>query len=304
MEDWLINFFIERKILPFISKKGRIFFKGKGLKSLDKKEKDEIAKKLTEFIKSKEDCLNLRKKIIEKIKEDYDFLPIKNWVAEERPRELLIKKGEKFLSLAKLLAIILRTGKEGESAEDLAKKLLNHFGSLSAIDNATIDEIKRIPGIGLAKACTLKASLELGKRLLLEKAESKKKLKSPKDVIEYVSEKFGPYLFNSKKEYFSIILLDIKNKIIDTLELSKGSNNASIVDIKEIISEATKRLASSVILVHNHPSGETEPSEEDISLTKKIIEALRLCGIKVLDHIIIGRDKESYTSFLKLGLIS
>ncbi len=304
MDESLINFFIERKILPFLSKKGKIFLKGKGAKILNKEEEENILKRLKEYIKTKEDCLNLRRKIINKIKESYDFLPIKNWVVEERPRELLIKKGERYLSLSKLLAIILRTGKEGESAEDLAKRLLNYFGSLSAIDNATIDEISKIPGIGLAKACTLKASFELGKRLLQEKAESKKKLKSPKDVIEYVSEKVGPYLFNSKKEYFSIILLDIKNKVIDTLELSKGSNNASIVDIKEIISEATKRLASSVILVHNHPSGETEPSEEDISLTQKIVSACNICGIKVLDHIIIGRNRESYTSFLKLGLIS
>ncbi|MEO0086837.1 MAG: DNA repair protein RadC [candidate division WOR-3 bacterium] len=303
MEEGLINFFIEKEILPFISKKGKIFFKGKGLKSLDNKEKQEIYKKLAEFIRSPEDCLNLRRKIINRMKENYNFLPIKNWVEEERPRELLIKKGEKSLSLAKLLAIILRTGKEGESAEDLAKKLLNHFGSLSAIDNATIDEISKIPGIGLAKACSLKAALELGKRLLIEKAENKKKLKSPQDVIDYVSEKIGPYLFNAKKEHFSVIFLDIKNKVIDTLELSKGSNNASIVDIKEIISEAIKRLANGVILVHNHPSGETEPSKEDISLTKKIIQACNICGIRVLDHIIVGRNKENYTSFLKLGLI-
>lgn len=302
MED-LVNFFVAKRILPFISKKGKIFLKGKGLRNLDNEEKDKLFNKLESFIKTNEDCDYLRKRIINKVKEHSNFLPIKNWVEEERPRELLIKKGEKFLSLAKLLAIILRTGREGESAEDLAKKLLNHFGSLSAIDNATVNEISRIPGIGLAKACSLKASLELGKRLLAERAEGHKKLKSPQDVINYVSEKIGPYLFNAKKEFFSVIFLDIKNKVIDTLELSKGSNNASIVDIKEIISEAVKRLASSVILVHNHPSGETEPSKEDISLTKRIREACNICGIKVLDHIIIGRNKDSYTSFLKLGLI-
>ncbi len=300
MDNELVNFFIERKILPFISNKGKIFFRGKGLND---KEKDNISKRLAQFIKTKEDCSNLRRNIIDKIKENYNFLPIKNWVEEERPRELLIKKGERSLSLAKLLAIILRTGKEGESAEDLAKKLLNQFGSLSAIDNATINEISKVPGIGLAKACSLKAALELGKRLLVEKAESKKKLKSPQDVIDYVSGKIGPYLFNAKKEHFSVIFLDIKNKVIDTLELSKGSNNASIVDVKEIILEATKRSANGVILVHNHPSGETEPSKEDISLTKKIIQTCKLCGIKVLDHIIVGRNKEGYTSFLKLGLI-
>ncbi|MCS7249456.1 MAG: DNA repair protein RadC [candidate division WOR-3 bacterium] len=294
---------LKREYCLFFSKKGKIFFKGEGLKDLNKEEKDSLFQKLSKLIITKEDFLNLRKKIIAKIKENNNFLPIKNWVKEERPRELLIRKGEKFLSLAKLLAIILRTGRKGESAEDLAKKLLNHFGSLSAIDNATINELSEIPGIGLAKACSLKAALELGKRLLEEKAEGRKKLKSPQDVIDYVSEKIGPYLFNSKKEFFSVIFLDIKNKVIDTLELSKGSNNASIVDIKEIISEAAKRLASSIILVHNHPSGETEPSKEDISLTKKIIQACSICGIKVLDHIIIGKDKESYTSFLKLGII-
>jgi DNA repair protein RadC len=301
MGEEMINFFVEKNIKPFISKKGKIFFKGKGVKNLTTAEKEEIKKELLTL--KEEDFKNLRKKIAAQIKNNSKFLPIKNWVKEERPRELLLKKGEKALSLAKLLAIILRTGKEGESAEDLAKRLLNHFGSLNALDRVTVLELSKIEGIGLAKACSIKAALELGKRLLEERAEAKKKIKSPKDVIDYVNERLAPYLFNSKKEFFSVIFLDIKNKVIDTLELSKGSINASIVDVKEIISEAAKRVASSIILVHNHPSGETQPSEEDINLTLRIVKACELCGIKVLDHIIVGHDKDSYTSFLKLGII-
>jgi len=301
MEKEIINFFVEKEIKPFISKKGKIFFKGKGVKTLSTAEKEKIKIKLSAL--REKDFKELRKEIALQIKKNSNFLPIKNWVKEERPRELLLKKGEKALSLAKLLAIILRTGKEGESAEDLAKKLLNHFGSLNALDQVNVLELSKIEGIGLAKACSIKAALELGKRLLEERAETKRKLKSPKDVIDYVNEKLAPYLFNSKKEFFWVIFLDIKNKVIDTLELSKGSINASIVDVKEIISEAAKRVASSIILVHNHPSGETQPSEEDINLTLRIVKACEICGIKVLDHIIVGRDKDSYTSLLKLGII-
>uniref|UniRef100_A0A7V3ZW17 JAB domain-containing protein n=1 Tax=candidate division WOR-3 bacterium TaxID=2052148 RepID=A0A7V3ZW17_UNCW3 len=301
MEKEIINFFVEKEILPFISKKGKIYFKGKGLKKLTTAEREKIKIKLSAL--KEKDFKDLREEIASQIKKNSNFLPIKNWVKEERPRELLLKKGEKALSLAKLLAIILRTGKKGESAEDLAKKLLNRYGSLSGLDQATVLELSKIEGIGIAKACSIKAALELGKRLLEEKAERKRKLKSPKEVVEYVNEKLSPYLFNAKKEFFSVIFLDIKNKVIDTLELSKGSINASIVDVKEIISEAAKRMASSIILVHNHPSGETQPSEEDINLTLRIVKACEICGIKVLDHIIVGRDKDSYTSFLKLGII-
>ena len=127
--------------------------------------------------------------------------------------------------------------------------------------------------------------------------------KKAMSVINYVAEYYGPYLRDAKKESFNVIFLDIKNKPIHNIEISKGSINASVVDPKEIIKEATLKSASSIILVHNHPSGDTEPSSEDINLTNRIIDACNLVGIKVLDHIIIGKNKEDYYSLASAGLI-
>jgi len=224
-------------------------------------------------------------------------LPIKNWVKEERPREMLIQKKPENLPLSKLLAIILRTGKEGSSAEELAQLLLNRFGSLRKIDSAPISELLKIKGIGLAKAAQIKAALELGKRLIRENAQKIRKIKNPTDAINYVAEYYGPYLRDYEKEFFFVILLDIKNKPIDNIEISKGSINSTVVDPKEIIKYATLKSASSIILVHNHPSGETIPSDDDIELTNQIKKACEIVGIKVLDHIIIGKNFDDTYSF-------
>ncbi|PIP12563.1 MAG: hypothetical protein COX49_04970 [bacterium (Candidatus Stahlbacteria) CG23_combo_of_CG06-09_8_20_14_all_40_9] len=284
-----------------ISKKGKVFFKypKKGLLT------DNKAREIIELleIKTREDCEKLRNEIKNRRSLLRENRPIKKWIKEERPREMLVKNGSESLPLSKLLAIILRTGREGISAEELSKRLLNKFGALRKIDTATISEIREIEGIGLAKAAQIKAALELGKRLYKETAGRKRKIKKPDDLIEYVSEYYGPYLRDSAKEFFHVILLDIKNKPIDNVEISKGSINASVVDPKDIVKEATIRSASSIILVHNHPSGETEPSQEDKRLTKSIIDACELIGVKVLDHIIIGKNQEDYFSFAKNGLI-
>jgi DNA repair protein RadC len=216
---------------------------------------------------------------------------------------MLIKYGPESLTLSKLLAIILRIGKEGTNAEELSKRLLNQFGTLREIDCAPISEICKMEGIGQAKAVQIKAALELGKRLYKEEAEKRKRIERADDVIGYVAEYYGPYLRDAKKEFFHVILLDIKNKPLHNIEISKGSLTAAIVDPKEIIKEATLRSAASIILVHNHPSGETEPSSEDIDITNRVIQACDLVGIKVLDHIIIGRNKEDYYSFANARLI-
>jgi DNA repair protein RadC len=207
------------------------------------------------------------------------------------------------MSLSKLFAIILRTGGEGTNAEELAKRLLNKFGTLRAIASAPLAEICKINGIGPAKATQIKAALELGKRLYKEKAEKNRKINNADDVIGYVAEYYGPYLRDAKKEFFNVILLDIKNKPFHNVEISKGSISASIVDPKDVIKESTQRSASSIILVHNHPSGETEPSSEDVQITNRLIQACDIVGIKVLDHIIIGKNEEDYFSFAKAGLI-
>ena len=296
----IFNILVENNAYPYINKKGNLYFRKK-IKFLDDEKIEEI-KNLFE-IKDKESCDKFREDIKKEVVKNKEYVPIKNWIKEERPREMLIKYGEKNLSLSKLLSIILRTGKEGESAEELAKKILNKYKSLREIDSVSIDELCKIEGIGLAKAAQIKASFEIGKRLMKETSSEKKKIKSPDDIIDFVSEYYGSYLRDVKKEFFNIILLDIKNKVIDSIELSKGSINASVVDPKEVIKEATLKSASSIILVHNHPSGDTEPSTDDINITKKIKEACDIVGIKVLDHIIIGKNKEDYTSFAKLGLI-
>jgi DNA repair protein RadC len=158
-------------------------------------------------------------------------------------------------------------------------------------------------GIGYTKAVQIKAALELGKRLYKEEADKKKRIEKADDVIGYVAEYYGPYLRDAKKEFFHVILLDIKNKPLHNIEISKGSLNAAIVDPREIIKEATLRSATSIVLVHNHPSGETEPSSEDIDITNRITQACDLVGVKVLDHIIIGKNKEDYLSFVKAGLM-
>jgi len=157
--------------------------------------------------------------------------------------------------------------------------------------------------MGFAKTVQIKAALELGKRFFKEKANARKKLKRPDDVIDYVSEYYAPYLRDKEKEFFSVILLDIKSKPIDNIEISKGSVNATVVDPKEIVKSASLKSASSIILVHNHPSGETTPSQDDIELTNRIVSACEMIDVKVLDHIIIGKNTEDFYSFAKEGLI-
>lgn len=298
----LLDFLVNNTIYPMWSKKGNVFLKGskRGLLTEDKIK--EIIARLN--LKTAGECEKIRREVREGVAARKETRPIKEWVKEERPREMLLKSGPASLPLSKILAIILRTGKEGANAEELAKRLLNRFGTLREIDAAPVLEICKIGGIGQAKAVQVKAAMELGKRLYKENAEKQKRIKNAADVMGYVSEYYGPYLRDAKKEFFNVILLDVKNKPIYNVELSKGSVNASIVDPKEIIKEATLKTASSIILVHNHPSGDTEPSSEDIKITNRIVQACNLVGIKVLDHIIIGKNKEDYYSFARSGLIT
>ena len=297
----LLDFMVANAIYPFCSKKGKIFLRCSKKGMLTEGKKKEIIEQLN--IETGDECETLREEIKKQVAERRTTRPIKEWIKEERPREMLARLGAENLPLSKLLAIILRTGKNGSSAEELGQTLLNHFGSLRAIDAAPISELSKIEGIGPAKAAQIKASLELGKRLFQERASTRKKLTRPDDVISYVSEYYAPYLRDKEKEFFNVILLDIKNKPIDNVEISKGSVNATIVDPKEIVRAASLKSASSVILVHNHPSGETTPSQDDIELTNRIVSACELLGIKVLDHVIIGKNMEDFYSFAKEGLI-
>lgn len=283
---------------PYMSRGGKVFFRP-GLKLGNPAE---VAEQLS--IRSREDCERVRALIAERSSRARRTTPIRQWVREERPREMLLEKGAEGLSAASLLAIILRTGKEGASAEELAMRLLNRFGGLRGIDSARVSEICEIDGIGPAKAAQVKAALELGKRMLAQKARKGfRQIRKAEDVLNYVGESLGPHMRDARQEYFKVILLDIRNKPLTSVEISRGSVSASIVDPRDIIREASLCSASGIILVHNHPSGETRPSPEDARITARIVSACNLVGIKVLDHVIIGKEVEDYFSFAAEGML-
>lgn len=203
----------------------------------------------------------------------------------ERPRERLQKFGSEALSAQELLAVIMGRGIAGESVTVTAQRLLSQFGGLKGLAQASIEELSKIRGIGLAKACQIKAAFELASRLeSYPSADNIQVIKNPIDVVGLVKNK----LTGKKKEYFLTVLLDTRAQVIKICEISVGSLDTSIVHPREVFKEAISASAASVILVHNHPSGDLTPSAEDIGLTKRLAEAGTLVGIEVLDHIIIG----------------
>ena len=201
---------------------------------------------------------------------------------EERPRERLVKFGEQGLSAQELLQLILGRGIAGESVAVTAQKLLTQFGSLQKLSEASIEELSSVKGIGLAKAAQIKAVFEIGHRLSTQTASYKsKELTNPEKVFKFMRSKIKDY----KKERLYAIALNTRGWTVN--EISVGALDSSMAHPREAFSEAIKSNASSVIFVHNHPSGNTEPSEEDVKLTKRLMKAGELLGIKVLDHIII-----------------
>jgi DNA repair protein RadC len=216
----------------------------------------------------------------------------------ERPRERLVKLGTEALSVPELLALILGRGSKGESVVLTAQKLLSTFGNLKNMASASIEELTSVKGIGLAKATQLKAAFELGKRLEEHSTEGEKPtIGSPDDAVKAVKNR----LKAKKKEHFLVLSLDTRNHLIDIHTISIGSLDSSIVHPREVFKEAISSSAASVIFVHNHPSGDPSPSEDDIKLTKRLAEVGQLVGIEVLDHIIIG-DK-NYFSMKSRGIL-
>ena len=215
---------------------------------------------------------------------------------DERPRERLVKFGEQALSAQELLQLILGRGVAGESVAVTAQKLLSHFGSLQKLSEASIEELSSIKGIGLAKASQIKAVFEISRRLSTQAPSYKsKELTDPEKVYRLIKNKLKDY----HKEHFYIIALNSRNYSI--AEVSVGSLNASIVHPREVFAEAIKNKAASVIFVHNHPSGDPEPSEDDLEITKRLTESGKILGIEVIDHIII--TKTEFVSFKERGLI-
>ena len=213
----------------------------------------------------------------------------------ERPREKLIKYGANRLSNTELLAILLRTGKKGESVLAFAARFLRTI-SLEKITDLSFEEFRKISGIGPAKACELLSCVELGRRIFEHKKVNISQLLSPQDVFNHLKD-----IRLSKKEHFVAFFLDSRNQEIKREIVSVGTINASLVHPREVFEPAVKYLAVQIILAHNHPSGTLEPSEDDLAVNKRLSEAGKILGIEVLDHIIVTKD--SFISFKEKGLI-
>jgi len=222
---------------------------------------------------------------------------ITDWPENERPRERFLKLGPEKLSDVEILAILLRTGGHEATAIDLARQLLQRFGSFRGLDAKSIPELCEINGIGPAKAILIKAALEAGKRLFLEKSVSTPKISSSEDVYDL----FKLHVRDLDREIFKIVLLTSRNQIIMEKNLFEGSLSESLVAPREIVKEGVNHSAAAIIFVHNHPSGDPSPSAEDKRITKRLKLACELVGMRVLDHIIIGKD--SYFSFSDSGLL-
>ena len=221
-------------------------------------------------------------------------LTIRDLPRIERPREKLLKYGAGRLSAIELLTILLGTGKKGESVLLVAKKLLKAI-PFEKFPYLTTNEFRNISGIGPAKTCELLASIELGKRLFQNKKVAISQLLNPKDVFDNLKD-----ITQSKKEHFIVFFLDSRNQQIHREIISVGTINASLVHPREVFEPAVRHLSVQVILAHNHPSGDLEPSEEDLTVNKRLVEAGKLLGIEVLDHIIVTKD--SFISFKEKGL--
>ena len=210
---------------------------------------------------------------------------IKKLPDQERPREKLLTQGKEVLNNAELLAILLRTGTREKSALEVAQEIiaLNDEGLPGLCDN-TPEELARIKGVGKAKACQILAAVELGRRVATHPRKERVSIGNPKDIVDLFMEKMRYY----KEEHFSTLLLDTKGKVIEEVEVSVGDLNSAPVHPREVFKQAVKRSAAAVVLVHNHPSGDPTPSRDDLDITMRLVEAARILGVNVLDHIIIG----------------
>lgn len=213
-----------------------------------------------------------------------DSFTVRDLPVNERPRERLLRLGSEALSAQEVLALILGRGVKGESVIDTSQKLIRRFGSLKGVANASVEELTQTKGIGPAKAAQIRAALELSRRLEADAGDRPKPvLKSPDDVAAEVRRQ----LKGKKKEHFVVLCLDTRNRLIDSRTVSVGSLDTSIVHPREVFKEAVSSCAASVIFAHNHPSGDPEPSKEDIELTRRLAKAGEIMGIDVLDHIIV-----------------
>ncbi|MEW5845575.1 MAG: DNA repair protein RadC [Bacteroidota bacterium] len=225
-------------------------------------------------------------------------LTIKDLAEDDRPREKMERKGAASLSDAELIAILLRVGNANETAVEVAQRLLGQVNnSLNELARLSLPQLTKIKGIGITKAITILAALELGRRRNAEGPMNRERIFSSRSVIEL----FQPTLADLPYEEFWVLLLNKSNKIIDRIKVSQGGVGGTVVDPKLVLKHAVERLASAVIVIHNHPSGNPQPSDKDIALTEKLKNAAQLFDITLLDHVIIT-DGECY-SFADNGKI-
>ncbi len=226
------------------------------------------------------------------------MLKVKELPVDDRPREKLILRGAQSLSDSELIAILLRTGTKGKSVLQLSQELIKNYGNISILASQSVEALTKSIGIGKDKAATLVAAFELGRRIDSQsKWFSNKPVTSPDDIANI----FIPLLRDEVKEKFLVVCLNSANKIIKYEVISTGNLNSSVVHPREIFKVAIENNSANIILIHNHPSGNLEPSMEDIKITKKIVEAGNIFDIKVFDHIITAG--KSFTSFVERRLI-
>lgn len=223
---------------------------------------------------------------------------IDRWPPDERPRERLVRYGPETLTDGQLLAILLGTGFEGATALDVGVALLERYAGLSGLSRRGVREFCAVPGVGLAKAALIKAALEVGKRATAAPLTTGQRVTSSEDVFRH----YRPLMRDLRREVFKVVLLDGKNAIIRDVTVSEGSLTLSIVHPREAFVPAVKESAAAVIFVHNHPSGDPEASPEDRALTRRLVSAGEIIGIRVLDHVIIG-DRQ-YVSFADQGWLT
>jgi DNA repair protein RadC len=230
--------------------------------------------------------------------ENYKNLSIKNWSVEDRPREKMISSGTQSLSDAELIAILIGSGTRNASAVDIARQVLHMAGNnLNKLGKYSINDLRKLKGIGKARAISIVAALELGRRRKLEEENGELKITGSADVFNAMV----PLLCDLPHEEFWVIYLNRSNKIIHKAKISQGGITGTVTDIRIILKTAIESLATSLVLSHNHPSGNLQPSEADISITKRIKESAALMDISVLDHVIVAG--KSYFSFADENLI-
>lgn len=226
---------------------------------------------------------------------DY-YLTMHDVPASERPRERLLRHGAQALSEPELLAILLRVGSTGENVLNLSTRLLSEFGGLAGLIRASTSDLVRVRGVSDAKVAQLKAALELGRRALLASPDARPQITSPQDAANLLMLDMSAL----EQEHLRVILLDTKNKVMRTPTVYVGNVNSSIIRVGEVFREAVRDNATSLIVAHNHPSGDPTPSPEDVQVTRTIVSGGALLGIDVLDHIVIGHQR--FVSLKERGL--